>query len=90
MSGATDRESILVQLRRERGLDEAGHSLLPLKVLNRLVIQSGIRLGLPRLGLGALILALITLAVVYLAIGVLFPSQPLPVCSRESCCRSSH
>src|ERR1700726_2912170 len=44
-----DRESVLVQLRRERGLTAGGLYGLPILPLNRLVLQSGLTIGLGRL-----------------------------------------
>jgi tight adherence protein B len=53
-----DRESVLVQLRRERGLTAGGLYGLPILPLNRLILQSGLTMGLGRLasivGIGAL------------------------------------
>jgi tight adherence protein B len=57
MDGKTDRESVLVQLRRERGLTASGDYRLPLVNLNRLLLQSGLSLGLGRLALIAVALA---------------------------------
>ena len=48
MEGQPDRESILIQLRRERGLTRGGLYSLPALSLNRLVLQSGLSMGLPR------------------------------------------
>jgi len=48
MEGQPDRESILIQLRRERGLTRGGLYSLPVLSLNRLVLQSGLSMGLPR------------------------------------------
>lgn len=45
----TDRESVLVELRRERGLTAGGDYRIGLTALNRLVLQSGVMLGLSRL-----------------------------------------
>src|SRR5262245_54694406 len=45
MDGQPDRESILVQLRRERGLTRGGLYSLPVLSLNRLVLQSGLAMG---------------------------------------------
>ena len=45
----TNRESILVQLRRERGLNASGDFRLPIEAFNRLVMQSGLSIGLPRI-----------------------------------------
>jgi tight adherence protein B len=44
-----DRESVLVELRRERGLTDQGNYRLGLVALNRLVLQSGITIGFARL-----------------------------------------
>src|SRR5262252_640015 len=52
-----NRENILVQLRKERGLTSGGNYRLGLQSLNRLVLQSGLTIGLTRLmafvGIGA-------------------------------------
>jgi tight adherence protein B len=40
----SDREKVLVKLRRERGLSADGDHLLPMASLNRLIVQSGITL----------------------------------------------
>jgi tight adherence protein B len=52
-----NRENILVQLRKERGLTGAGNYRAGLEFLNRLVLQSGLTMGLGKLftvvGLGA-------------------------------------
>jgi tight adherence protein B len=44
-----DRESVLVQLRRERGLTSGGDYRLPLINLNQLLLQSGLTIGFGRL-----------------------------------------
>jgi tight adherence protein B len=49
MDDKPDRESVLVQLRRERGLTSGGEYRLPLINLNQLVLQSGLTLGFGRL-----------------------------------------
>src|SRR5215471_5009724 len=49
MSKETDRESVLVQLRRERGLTSGGDYRLPMINLNKLLLQSGLSIGLGRL-----------------------------------------
>jgi tight adherence protein B len=48
MDGQPDRESILIQLRRERGLTSGGLYRLPILSLNRLVLQSGLTMGVWR------------------------------------------
>jgi len=49
MDDKTDRESVLIQLRRERGLTGGGEYRLPLINLNQLILQSGVTIGLGRL-----------------------------------------
>jgi tight adherence protein B len=49
MRDQPDRENILVQLRRERGLTSAGNYRLRVLNLNQLVLQSGLTLGIGRL-----------------------------------------
>jgi tight adherence protein B len=46
-----NRESLLEQVRRERGLSRGGDYRLPLVALNRLILQSGLTLGIGRLAL---------------------------------------
>jgi tight adherence protein B len=45
----TDREGVLVELRRERGLTHSGDYQIGLLALNRLILQSGLTLGVTRL-----------------------------------------
>jgi tight adherence protein B len=45
----TDRESVLIELRRQRGLTRGGNYRLGFTALNRLVLQSGITMGMTRL-----------------------------------------
>jgi tight adherence protein B len=49
MDDKPDRESALVQLRRERGLTSGGDYRLPLINLNQLLLQSGLTIGFTRL-----------------------------------------
>jgi tight adherence protein B len=49
MEDKPDRESVLVQLRRERGLTSGGDYRLPLINLNQLLLQSGLSVGFTRL-----------------------------------------
>jgi tight adherence protein B len=44
-----DRESVLVELRRERGLTGGGDYRLNVVALNRLILQSGLTIGLARI-----------------------------------------
>ncbi|MGB7691886.1 MAG: type II secretion system F family protein [Pseudolabrys sp.] len=66
MSDKTDRESVLVQLRRERGLTSGGDYRLPVVNLNQLLLQSGLSIGLGLLAL------LILLGMVAMFAAVLF------------------
>jgi len=49
MDATPNRESVLVQLRRERGLTSGGEYRLPLINLNQLLLQSGLSVGFGRL-----------------------------------------
>lgn len=46
MQDAVDRQTILLQLRRERGLSSTGDFRLPIVYLNRLILQSGLSIGM--------------------------------------------
>ncbi len=58
MEGQVDRESMLERLRRERGLTKGGDYQLPLVALNRLILQSGLIVGVGKfaiyVGVGAM------------------------------------
>ncbi len=60
LTDTPDRVDILVQLRKERGLNQQGDFRLPIASLNRLILQSGLTIGLPRL---AIIIAVASVAV---------------------------
>lgn len=62
-----DRENILVQLRRERGLTNTGGYSIGLEALNRLVLQSGLTIGITKL---LMIVAFATVA--SFALGMVF------------------
>jgi tight adherence protein B len=49
LKGQADRQNILVQLRRERGLSKSGDYRLNIEWLNRLIMQSGLSMGLTKL-----------------------------------------
>jgi len=55
MSNSPDRETILIQLRRERGLTGGGDFRLPVAAFNRLILQSGLTVGINRLAIFAVI-----------------------------------
>lgn len=87
MDTKPDRESVLVQLRRERGLTSGGDYRLPLVNLNQLVLQSGLTIGFGRLLLfiaaGVVIAFTATMyfdgQLSHAAIAALFSSFPLPI-----------
>jgi len=60
MDNKPDRESVLVQLRRERGLTAKGEYRLGLTGLNRLLLQSGLTIGLSKIMLIAAALAILS------------------------------
>src|SRR5271166_1087513 len=62
-----NRENILVQLRKERGLTGAGNYRVGIEALNRLVLQSGLTVGL-----GKLLLFIAVGSVVSFALGYMF------------------
>jgi tight adherence protein B len=59
-----DREGVLVQLRRERGLNMSGDYRLPLVALNRLILQSGLKLGIVKFAIYVGVLALFAFGLV--------------------------
>src|SRR3954471_1330017 len=59
-----DREGVLVQLRRERGLSMTGDYRLPLVALNRLIVQSGLKLGIVKFAIYVGVLALFAFGLV--------------------------
>lgn len=64
LSETNDREGILIQLRRERGLTSGGDLTLPILSFNRLLLQSGMSGGLPRLSIYTVIVTLMVFALV--------------------------
>ncbi len=81
-----DRESILVQLRRERGLTSGGDYQFSMESINKLVLQSGLTTGISRFmvltGIGAVIAAAGTLVMrgsfIEAAFAALFCTTALP------------
>ncbi|MGI9350008.1 MAG: type II secretion system F family protein [Rhizobiaceae bacterium] len=58
------QKHILIQLRKERGLNEDGKLVMPLKRLNQLIVQSGLTLGLGKLTLYYVLYLIISIALV--------------------------
>jgi tight adherence protein B len=69
MQNQPDRESMLEQLRRERGLSKGGDYQLPLVALNRLILQSGLTLGVGKLAIYVVVFALLVFAALMLTRG---------------------
>jgi tight adherence protein B len=67
-----DRESVLVQLRRERGLTSGGEYRLPLINLNQLILQSGLTVGFSKLVLFIVLGMVAAFVGVYVFYGKLF------------------
>jgi tight adherence protein B len=87
MEAKTDRESVLVQLRRERGLTAKGDYRLGLVDFNRLLLQSGVSIGMTKLAIIAGALAVFGFAaglvvggsVLKAFLGALFGGIALPL-----------
>ena len=60
MNDQSDRQAILVQLRRERGLTGGGDFRLPVVYLNRLILQSGLSLGMTKFALAVAVGAVLS------------------------------
>ena len=69
MKNEPNRENILVQLRRERGLTSGGDFRLPLVALNRLILQSGLTLEISKLMMFIAIGALLAFGAVLIVRG---------------------
>jgi tight adherence protein B len=69
MQDKVDREGMLIQLRRERGLTSGGDYRLSVEWLNKLVLQSGLTLGISKLALFAVTGALGAFAIAFLVRG---------------------
>jgi tight adherence protein B len=71
MQDQVDRESVLIQLRRERGLTGGGDFQLGVTYFNRLILQSGLRIGINKLLMFIGIGAVVTFASVWIMRGSL-------------------
>jgi tight adherence protein B len=74
MADEPNRENLLIQLRRERGLTAGGDFRLPLVALNRLIVQSGISIGLSRVALFAAVAAVLAFGGTFFVRGNLLDS----------------
>ena len=64
-----DREKVLVQLRRERGLSSDGGYRLPIAAFNRLVLQSGVKVRPARVAVALTLLGGLAFAGMFAALG---------------------
>jgi tight adherence protein B len=74
-----DRESMLADLRRERGLTSSGNYRLPVIGLNQLILQSGSTLGFAKLGIIIGVVAAATFAVMIIVRGQLLEALGVTV-----------
>lgn len=66
MQDQVDRQTILIQLRRERGLTSGGDFRLPIVHLNRLILQSGLSIGIVKLLIAVVIGAIVVFFAAYI------------------------
>jgi tight adherence protein B len=79
MKDQPDRQNVLIQLRRERGLTGGGSYAMRILSLNRLVLQSGLSLGVWRIALVALAAAAIVFFAVWWVRDDLFEAGAIAV-----------
>src|SRR5271167_1352594 len=79
MKDQPDRQSILIQLRRERGLTGGGQYGMRILSLNRLVLQSGLTLGVGRIAFAAAAAAVIVFLAVWWVRGDAFEAAAIAV-----------
>lgn len=79
MKDQPDRQNVLIQLRRERGLTGGGSYAMRILSLNRLVLQSGLSLGVGRIALVALAAAAIVFFAVWWVRDDLFEAGAIAV-----------
>jgi tight adherence protein B len=70
----TDREGVLVQLRKERGLTNGGDYRLPIEYLNRLILQSGLSTGVIKLAIYVFAIAAVAAGLMHIVKGNSFYS----------------
>lgn len=65
LKGQTDREGVLIQLRKERALTGGGDYRLPVEFINRLILQSGVSAGVGKLSLYIVVTAVLAAAAMH-------------------------
>ncbi|MEZ5870785.1 MAG: type II secretion system F family protein [Nitratireductor sp.] len=79
-AGKVSQKQILLQLRKERGLDEDGKMVMPIQWLNRLFVQAGITTGISKaMGYWAGSSAIATLIILFLTRSLLMTLAAIPV-----------
>jgi tight adherence protein B len=86
LNDTIDRQGILIQLRKERGLTSGGDLRLPIEAINRLIVQSGLSIGLSKIATFSVIGGIATFAVLLVVhgslieamLGLLFSGLALP------------
>ncbi len=69
LKGQTDREGVLIQLRKERALTKGGDYRLPVEFINRLILQSGVSAGVGKLVLYIAVTAVLAAAAMHMLKG---------------------
>lgn len=78
-ANGVSQEDILIQLRKERGMDQDGNLILPMKWLNTLFIQAGFTVGIKKAGLYYAIYLVGTLiALIYFTHSILYTIMGVP------------
>ncbi|MFN3402242.1 MAG: type II secretion system F family protein [Ferrovibrio sp.] len=81
LKGQTDREGVLLQLRKERGLTKGGDYRLPVEYLNRLILQSGLSAGVGKLAVYIAVTAVLAAAAMHFIKGnMLYTGLALVFC----------
>lgn len=74
------QKDVLVQLRKERGMDADGNMILPIAWLNQLIIQSGLTIGLGRIFVIWLAYVAVSLsAILFLTFSIQITALSIPV-----------
>ena len=79
-AGKVSQKQILLQLRKERGLDDEGKMVMPIQWLNRLFVQAGITTGISKaMGYWAGGSAFATLAVLFMTHSLMITLVSIPI-----------
>ncbi|MCB1450363.1 MAG: type II secretion system F family protein [Nitratireductor sp.] len=79
-AGKVSQKQILLQLRKERGLDDEGKMVMPIQWLNRLFVQAGITTGISKaMGYWAGGSAIATLGVLFMTHSLMISLASIPI-----------